>query len=317
MSISQAWKLLATLLFLAILSGCESKEEQLQDSFKHMIGSAEIEIQQLTRTIEARSITNGRVLEHYAQEIKQKSPQYTELADALALNATTQGQLYQGLITRFEQLKKTTVTEDNYSDLSSQLYRLREATSVNVFGDALTDPINVLADLSQGSLARVGAISKDAENKGQGDDFGAGSQLIGNPQYGQWQTNNSGMSFWMWYGMYRMLDDLFDDIEYGRWSKHRRYSYYNDYGRYRYSSPKQLKKQSQLMQRTKQSYKTQGKQFSSPYATKRTGAAKLSRASHTPSRSSSFSSRSSYSSKNQGSMRNSSQRTSRGISRGK
>ena len=54
--------------------------------------------------------------------------------------------------------------------------------------------------------------------------------------------------------MYRILGDVFDRVEYGSWSKRRKYSYYNDYGRTRYSSPKQIKTQSALETRTRQSY---------------------------------------------------------------
>jgi hypothetical protein len=118
----------------------------------------------------------------------------------------------------------------------------------------------------------------------------------------------------MWYGMYRMLGDIVGDVEYGRWSKHRRYSYYSDYGRHRYTSYKGYKRQTELAKRTQQSYQRQGKQFTSPYAKKKSGASGLSRSSNTPSAvtRSSYSRTSSY-----GSVRNSSSRTSRGVSRGK
>ena len=114
--------------------------------------------------------------------------------------------------------------------------------------------------------------------------------MVGNPNYGNWQTNSNGISFWQWYGMYRILGDVFDRVEYGSWSKRRKYSYYNDYGRSRYSSPKQIKTQSALETRTRQTYQRQGKQFTSPYASKKTGASGLSRSSYTPPKS-----RSSYS----------------------
>ena len=58
----------------------------------------------------------------------------------------------------------------------------------------------MLADMSNGSLARVGAISQKAEGEG------VGNQMVGNPNYGNWQTNSSGISFWQWYGMYRILE---------------------------------------------------------------------------------------------------------------
>jgi hypothetical protein len=36
----------------------------------------------------------------------------------------------------------------------------------------------------------------------------AGYEYVGNPQYGHWQTGPSGMSFWVFYGQYRLLSDL-------------------------------------------------------------------------------------------------------------
>lgn len=55
---------------------------------------------------------------------------------------------------------------------------------------------------------------------------------VGNPQYGQWRTNNSGGSFWAFYGRYRLMSDLFygpryGGYGYGGYSR----SHYNDYNR--------------------------------------------------------------------------------------
>jgi hypothetical protein len=36
----------------------------------------------------------------------------------------------------------------------------------------------------------------------------AGLAFVGNPQYGQWQRDDRGMSFWAWYGAYRLFGDL-------------------------------------------------------------------------------------------------------------
>ena len=36
----------------------------------------------------------------------------------------------------------------------------------------------------------------------------AGLAFVGNPQYGRWQTDDRGMSFWEWYGLYRLFGDL-------------------------------------------------------------------------------------------------------------
>lgn len=295
---------------LITLVGCQSKEEQLKQTIQQSIQTADAELAQLGRALENDSIKNAIVLKEYANILKQQRPELTKVADVIAQDATKNGALFSGLQQRLTDIKKTYLIPP-YEETLLNIDVLREAAKPTLFSDALTDPINMLADMSNGSLARIGAISQLAEGEGEGN------QLVGNPNYGNWQTNNNGISFWQWYGMYRILGDVFDRVEYGRWSKRRKYSYYNDYGRTRYSSPKQIKTQSALETRTRQSYQRQGKQFTSPYASKKTGASGLSRSSYTPPKTrSSYASKSNYSN-GSGSVRNSNSRTSRGVSRGK
>ena len=193
-----------------------------------------------------------------------------------------------------------------------------------MFNDALSDPVNVIADLSEGSLSRVNSISREAEMQANGaQNFGPGSQMMGNPNYGQWRTDSSGMSFWEWYGMYALFSNLFDNDRryyYRDWGRYRGYSYYNDYGRDRYSSPTQRKADTATYNRTKKSFESKGRTFKGPYSKRRVGSSALSRSSHTATKRSSFSKRSSFASnsnRSSGSMRNSSSRTSRSYSRGK
>lgn len=308
MSNSKAWKLISLFCLFTVLMGCQSKEEQLQQTIQASIKKADTELTQLGKALDSGSVRNAVLLKEYGALLKKQQPELAKVIDVITLDATRQGALYTGLEQRLKDIKSTALTPP-YQDKLYNIDLLREAAKPTLFSDALTDPINMLADMSKGSLSRVGAISKQAEGEG------VGNQMVGNPNYGSWQTNNNGISFWQWYGMYRILGDVFDRVEYGRWSKRRKYSYYNDYGRYRYSSPKQIKTQSALETRTRQTYQRQGKQFTSPYASKKAGASGLSRSSYTPPKSrSSYSRTSSYSS---GSVRDSSSRTSRGISRGK
>ncbi|SFB88515.1 hypothetical protein [Pseudoalteromonas denitrificans] len=315
MSNFNAWKLFSIFCFSLLLLGCESKEEQVQKSVQLEVTSTELEISSLKKALDNGYIRNAKLLKEYDSYLQTKKPELSQISALVAQDATTQGPLFKGLTTRLNEIKNEPVTLDNAFIQLDRLAKIKEAAKLSLFGDALTDPINVLADMSDGNLGRVGAISQQAENaSSKGDNFGAGSQMVGNPNYGNWQTNSSGISFWQWYGMYRMFGDVVGGISYDRWSSKRRYSYYNDYGRSRYTSQKQYKTQQKIETRTKQSFKRQGKQFTSPYAKKRSGASSLSRSSYTPVKSSY--SRSSYS-KSSGSVRNSSSRTSRGVSRGK
>ncbi|USE70071.1 MULTISPECIES: CHAD domain-containing protein [Pseudoalteromonas] len=312
MSNFKIWKLVSLLCVLSLMLGCESKEERIQQTITHTLQEASTAINTLGSALDKKQVRNANLLTEYGKVLGQQKPQLSEIAQIISQDATSSGTLYQSLLTRYQSLKSPAPSM-NSDDIINQALLLKEAASISLFNDALTDPINVLADMSDGKLARVGAISQQAEQTANGQ-TGVGNQLVGNANYGEWQTNSNGTSFWMWYGMYRMLGDIVGDVEYGRWSKHRKYSYYSDYGRHRYTSYKSYKRQTELAKRTQQSYQRQGKQFTSPYAKKKSGASGLSRSSNTPSAvtRSSYSRTSSY-----GSVRNSSSRTSRGVSRGK
>ncbi len=320
MSIMKPWKLISLLLMLQLLAGCESKLEQTQATISQQINVAQHDINKLGSALEQGQVRNAKLLTEYARILKAQKPELTRIAELVAEDATTQGPLYQGLVSRLNDVKSEPVTLDNAGLVLDNLTRIQEAAQLSLFSDALTDPINVLADMSDGQLARIGAISQQAEaSSGSGSDYGAGSQLVGNPNYGGWQTHSNGTSFWQWYGMYRMFGDLTGRVSYGSWSNNRRYSYYSDYGRSRYTSPKQSRQQTAVETRTRKEFKRKGQSFSSPYAKKRTGSSGLSRSSYTPTKTvSSYakSSRSATSSKT-GSFRNSGSRTSRGVSRGK
>ncbi|ATD07378.1 CHAD domain-containing protein [Pseudoalteromonas piscicida] len=312
MSNFRIWKLVSLLCVLSLMLGCESKEERIQQTITHTLQEASTAINTLGTALDKKQVRNANLLTEYGKVLSQQKPQLSEIAQIISQDATSSGTLYQSLLTRYQSLKSPAPSM-NSDDIINQALLLKEAASISLFNDALTDPINVLADMSDGKLARVGAISQQAKQTANGQ-TGVGNQLVGNANYGEWQTNSNGTSFWMWYGMYRMLGDIVGDVEYGRWSKHRKYSYYSDYGRHRYTSYKSYKRQTELAKRTQQSYQRQGKQFTSPYAKKKSGASGLSRSSNTPSAvtRSSYSRTSSY-----GSVRNSSSRTSRGVSRGK
>jgi len=330
MSMIKPWKLISLLFILQLLAGCESKLEQTQVTITQGITKTQGDIDRLGQAIERGSVRNARLLTEYAAVLKQQKPELTRIANLIAEDATRQGPLYQNLTMRLGDVQSETVTLENANALLDEITRIQEAAKLSLFNDALTDPINVLADMSDGQLARVGAISQMAEKSGgDGTDYGAGSQMVGNPNYGGWQSGSGGTSFWQWYGMYRMFGDLTNRVEYSNWSRNRRYSYYSDYGRSRYTSPKQSVQQAAVETRTRKSFQRKGQSFSSPYAKKRTGSAGLSRSSYTPTKTvssyakpkKSFTSSnkpaSNKATSNTGSFRNSGSRTSRGVSRGK
>lgn len=304
-----------------LLSGCGDDRPEQIEKYQQMTATR---LNQLSSALDNGQVRNANLLKQYAQLLAQQNSQLTPLVNELALDATSQGPMFLSLKQRHNELSNAA----NFIDLDQQLAEaenLYQATDPSLFNDMLSDPVNVIADMSQGKLARVNSISREAALIANGEeDFGPGSQLVGNPSYGSWQTDSSGTSFWAWYGMYAMFSNIFNrPIYYDNWSNRRGYSYYNDVGRYRYTSPKQATAQNNTYQQTKKKFENQGKQFKSPYAKTRTGSTSLSRQSaavpksstttRTASSSSKF--RSSYS--KDSSFRNSTSRTTRGVSRGK
>jgi len=273
----------------------------------------------LSKKLDDGEVRNAMLLKEYATLMIAQRPELDTLLNHLAKDGTSEGAMFRGLRDRVS----VAAVDSNFMSKEEQLEELKnleQALDPVLFNDALSDPLNVVADMSSGKLARVNAISQERS----GEDFGAGSQLVGNPNYGNWVGGSGGSSFWQWYGMYAMFSNLSNPISYDRWGRHRRYSYYNDYGRYRYSSPKQRRSQSKVWQSTKKSFST-GQRYNSPYSTSRSGSSGLSRKSSQAKsaagkgfRTTSSYSKSSYSKSNtSSSFRNSRSSTSRGVSRGK
>jgi hypothetical protein len=300
-----------------VLAGCgDDRPEQIQ-KYQQL---SQQRLGQLATMLEDKQLRNANLLNQYSQILAKSKPDLKPLIDELAKDAGSQGPMYQSLERRLKELNDSS----NFIDVDQQLdeaQNLYQALDPSLYNDLLSDPVNVIADMSNGALARVNSISKEASVLANGgEDFGPGSQLVGNPGYGSWQTNSSGTSFWAWYGMYAMFSNVFNrPIGYDRWSSRRGYSYYNDVGRYRYTSPKQASHQNSTFEREKKRFSSQGKRFQSPYAKTRTGATSLSKQSssapavNTAGNRSKF--RSNYS--KDSSFRNSNSRTSRGVSRGK
>jgi len=327
--------LVAVMLFL---TACSSTPD-LSELVAQNIAATRQQMEYLSESLDNDSLRNGVILRKYSTVIAQQRPDVADLAYALARGAKPFGSLYTNLEKRLNEvsdLREGSLSHTLFPSMQDRLQELnaiRVAASNEMFNDALSDPVNVLADLSGGSLVRVNAISQEQERLSDGAiNEGAGRQLVGNPNYGNWRQDRHGSSFWEWYGKYALFSSLMGRRSYyGPWSSGRGYSYYHDVGRRSYSSPGQRINQNFVEQKTKKQYGKSGKKFNSPYAKKRAGGSGLSRSSQAQSKkvftspyskqknSSRFnsSSKSKYSSAYSGSARNNSGRTSRGLSGGK
>lgn len=317
-------------LLLLSLSGCGGQGRD-KESVELGITAVRSELKNLERALDNDQVRNAVLLKQYAALLSDQRPALYELSATIAQDASSSGPLFQGLQSRLKtvsDLQEGSLSVSEFPTLADrvqELHALRQAASMPMFNDALSDPVNVLADLSNGTLARVNAISAAAEQAASGSESSIpAQQMVGNPHYGQWSGSGAN-SFWVWYGQYALISRLLGGGRsyYGDWGSRRGYSYYHDVGRRSYSSPRHKTSQSVREQAVKKDFRSQGKRFTSPYARTRAGASGLSRASTAQSKAvftSPYSKRagsSKYQSSYQSSARNSTSRTTRGISRGK
>ena len=233
----------------------------------------------LGSALDGGDLRNAKLIKRYAADVSAAKPEIEDLAAVLAREATREGTLFQGLETRLQDVRKALpeagAPAAAYADVAEELNSLSAALAIDEFNDALADPLNVLADLSDGMLPRVDAAPASATRRANAaTNFGPGSQLVGNPGYGRWQTDSGGNSFWVWYGQFALIRDLLGGprIGYGAWAGGRDYSYYHDYGRRNYTSPSARRSQSQVESTARRKFASEGRTFRSPYARNRQGA---------------------------------------------
>ncbi len=234
--------LLALILLLSACGGPGPNEgapltaAQVAEKIDTRLAAAESALSQLKQALEQGRVRNALILQEYARILEERDPKLKPLVENLAKDAGPQGGLYQNLVKRLERAKNDPAFFESPQARYAEVNAIVEAAKPENFNLALIDVVNVLADMSNGSLPRVEVPPKQetlAANKAE--DLGPGSQLIGNPAYGQW-VNHNGTSIWEWYGMYAMFRDLVGgrSYSYNQWDRHRDWSYYSDIGRKKY-----------------------------------------------------------------------------------
>ena len=332
--LNSTFRLLMVTLGLSLLMACS---DPVKEKLNQQLPLTEQRIAQLASALNTGQVRNAHLITQYADQVAKIKPNLLPLINEFRKDATPQSPMFKALENRLATVKNQPNMFANNQAIVDELLNIYQAADPQLYSDALSDPLNVLADMSDGLLPRINALSKSqSQQANNAQDFGTGEQLIGNPSYGHWQTGSNGMSFWAWYGMYSMMGDLFGRrTNYNDWGRSRNYSYYNDYGRTRYSSPSQLKTQNNLDNRASKSFDNKGKRYTSAYSKNRTGSSSLSSQSNTAQKSanrfkstsskpSGFGSKSSYASgsskssnSKNASFRNSNYNTSRGFQRGK
>jgi hypothetical protein len=224
------------LLFAVLaLSACSDPNREL---LNQKVQDAEARVADLGEALKAGNIRNAIILKEYGEILRKDRPELSTIVTSLEKEGTENGQQFKFLNTRLNELKKHTAQIGDPQRLLPEADSLVRAANPSTFNNALADPINVLADMSNGTLPRVGVVPKSEEaTYNDVKDYGVGSQMIGNPAYGHW-VNNGGLSFWEFYGMYSMFNNIFGSrhVYYSDWDRHRPYSYYQDVGIDRYGS---------------------------------------------------------------------------------
>lgn len=295
-------------LFAALLlSGCGGNrfEAQLRETHKEVQSS----LSYLQDQLDTKQLSNGLLIEKYANSLIKQKPDYADIATLLKKEATSQGKAYMGLTKRLAAVNLVPTDEGTASYGLQELLLINSGADVYEFNSSLADVVNTLASLSDGQLA---VINVPASQQASAQQTNA---LVGNPSYGNWQKDSGGTSFWAWYGMYSMFNNVMGRSSYGSWSSQPHYSYYGNYGRNRWGSDVDVSRNHNLSQRHPSKYNrastTTKKRYS---ATSQRSSSFGGSTSKTPSSSKTSSSRyNSYGS----SSRSSSFTSSRGFSSGK
>lgn len=311
--------LLCILFSLILLAGCSSEQDRWGKLLAEQQNLTAQKVDNLQALLQAKRVQNAQLITLYARTVEQQQPDKAKLVRLLAKDSTTGGPLFGSLKQRLATATSQVPVAPQQGQVATEVL-FKEFSAISAAADPLnfnmmlSDPLNVLADLSDGALPRVASLSQQAsEQINRGADSYPGQQLVGNPQYGQWQTNSSGTSFWAWYGAYRLFGDLFDNrrIRYSDWGRTRNYSYYNDYGRDAYTSPSQNRQQRAVENTARKKFQNTGKTFQSPYAKTRKGPAQAAAVAKSARSSSSFRSSYSSASSSTSSSRNASRNSSR------
>ncbi len=236
-----SWVMLI-ILSLFVLSGCSGNRyaEEVQANHKTLTKN----INNLKLSLGGEELVNAIIARDYADRLAANSPQLATIAQTLKKDTTADGAAFQNLLKRSQAINLNPRSEQEYRIAATEIFKLTTLADPIIFNESLVDIVNTLADLSNGSLPRINIPKRTST-----EEEPPGSYLVGNSNYGNWQQNASGSSFWVWYGQYALFRDLLSP-SYGRngsismdsWYDRSRYSYNHDYGRGSYGSAVEQKR---------------------------------------------------------------------------
>lgn len=229
------------ILSALLLSACGNRfEDQLRENYKVVQSN----LGYLKTQLDTKQLSNALLIEKYANALIRQKPDYSDIANLMKKEATSQGKAYTALSKRLAAVNLSPSNTEQASASLQELQLINSAADIFEFNNSLADVVNTLASLSDGKLPLINVPSSQKASAQQAN------ALIGNPSYGSWRQDNSGRSFWEWYGMYSLFNNVFGrHTYYDSWSSRPHYSYYNNYGRNRWGSSADINRNHNLSRR--------------------------------------------------------------------
>ena len=244
-------KLFLMISLVLTLAACSDNPEKAR--IKDYTDQTTIQLNELTKALSKGEIENAVILTSYAETFKTIKPEFSALADRFALMAISNSPAILDMKKRLKVVRDNPASLGDDKAVFNEINALAWASKKDMYGDSLLDVINTMSDLSGGQLARLNTPKKGENEK-------PATQLVGNPQYGQWQSESSGQSFWAWYGQYALISSLMGGsrYRYDDWSYNRGWSHYNDYGRDKVSTANQRSKYNSTVKKNAPALKQYG-----------------------------------------------------------
>lgn len=237
-NINKLFSYLSIAFLLLFLQGCtdERQEEanRVNQNNAVMLGNLDQRFEVLTKHIKS-PVHKGkyeRTLEFAIDQIEREKHDFDSVKDLtkqFKKDMTIDSVLYKSIKEDYDEVKSHRAIRyigmseapkeqlGAINNLSQELARLTNAMKPEVYDEQYIDYINIIAQLTPNVKPVITPnVDKDAP---------FGSQFVGNPNYGEWVTNDQGQnewSFWATYGFISFIDDLFFDNH----RKYRNCSYY-------------------------------------------------------------------------------------------
>lgn len=158
------------------------------------LNQIEQNIATINSKLQNNEMPHAVLLKQYADKITASNPDYADTVKLLAQVAMPHNPKVEDFSKRLETLKKSPSSIGSKEEIMAEENSLAFVTTPDNYDKSLIDPINTIAALSNGTLARL-----------DGGSSTPGADLVGNPQYGQWKEQSDGSSIWEWLGPYLLF----------------------------------------------------------------------------------------------------------------